>query len=105
MHRYAADAEVRVTTHMLKEEATLAAGAVQYRAHLLNSKFCLITKGHQWSARHLWNAVAGLAAPLNAVAEVPLTPLQRSCKSAIAATTACYSLFQSKAHAAHMSLS
>ena len=60
MHRYAADAEVRVTTHMRKEEAALAAGAVQYRANLLNSKFCLITRGHQWSARHLWNAVAGL---------------------------------------------
>ena len=34
-------------------------GALEYRSQLLNSKFCLIPKGHQWSARHLWNSIAG----------------------------------------------
>ena len=55
---------VRINVHMSKTAEALAAGAVEYRTHLLNSKFCLIAKGHQWSARHLWNAVAGGCVPV-----------------------------------------
>jgi len=38
-------AHVRVHVHMTKAAGDLAAGALEYRARLLDSKFCLIPKG------------------------------------------------------------